>query len=275
MTFLDVLNFLRADSLSEHEKGTRFERLMRSWFLADPRYSELEDVWLWEDFPAKKDFGGSDLGIDLVARTELGDYWAIQCKFYAENTSIDKSAVDSFISNSSRQFTDPKTGTPHTQFSTRIWIATTEKWGANALEATRNQSIPFQKLGLDIFLESTVDWEALLQDKPHEKQTKSPLPHQKEALEKAHFYFADHDRGKLIMACGCGKTYTSLAIIEQETQGKGCVLFLVPSISLLNQTLNAWMSDTSVGMNAICICSDPKASRKKMSLMTEVTLVST
>lgn len=263
MTFLDVLNFLCADSLTEHEKGSRFERLMRSWFLADPRYSELEEVWLWEDFPAKKDFGGSDLGIDLVARTELGDYWAIQCKFYDENTAIDKSAVDSFISNSSRQFTDPKTGTPHTQFSSRIWIATTEKWGSNALEATRNQSIPFQKLGLDIFLESSVDWEALLQDKPHEKQLKSPLPHQKEALEKAHTHFADHERGKLIMACGCGKTYTSLAIIEQETQGKGCVLFLVPSISLLNQTLNAWMSDTTVGMNAICICSDPKASRKK------------
>lgn len=245
------------------KKGTRFERLMRSWFLADPRYAELDEVWLWEDFPAKKDFGGSDLGIDLVARTELGDYWAIQCKFYDENTAIDKSAVDSFISNSSRQFTDPKTGTPHTQFSSRIWIATTEKWGSNALEATRNQSIPFQKLGLDIFLESSVDWEALLQDKPHEKQLKSPLPHQKEALEKAHTHFADHERGKLIMACGCGKTYTSLAIIEQETQGKGCVLFLVPSISLLNQTLNAWMSDTTVGMNSICICSDPKASRKK------------
>lgn len=263
MTFLDVLNFLRADSLSEHEKGSRFERLMRSWFLADPRYAELTEVWLWEDFPAKKDFGGSDLGIDLVARTELGDYWAIQCKFYDENTVIDKAAVDSFISNSSRQFTDPKTGTPHTQFATRIWIATTEKWGANALEATRNQSIPFQKLGLDIFLESTVDWEALLQDKPHEKHPKSPLPHQKEALEKAHSHFAEHERGKLIMACGCGKTYTSLAIIEQETQGRGCILFLVPSISLLNQTLNAWMSDTTVGMNAICICSDPKASRKK------------
>jgi len=100
MTFLDVLNYLRADSLSEHEKGTRFERLMKSWFLADPRYSELTDVWLWEEFPARKDFGGSDLGIDLVARTELGDYWAIQCKFYDEKTVIDKASVDSFISNS-------------------------------------------------------------------------------------------------------------------------------------------------------------------------------
>ncbi|MDD6087700.1 MAG: DEAD/DEAH box helicase family protein [Desulfovibrionaceae bacterium] len=265
MTFLDVLHFLRADSLSEHEKGIRFERLIKSWFLADPRYSELTDVWLWEEFPSKKDFGGSDLGIDLVARTDLGEYWAIQCKFYDENTAIDKSAVDSFISNSSRQFADPKTGAPHTQFATRIWIATTEKWGANALEATRNQSIPFQKIGLDIFLESSVDWDALLQARPHGKPIKTPLPHQKEAIEKAHRYFSEHDRGKLIMACGCGKTYTSLAIIEQETQGRGCVLFLVPSISLLNQTLNAWMSDTAVEMNAICICSDPKASRKKSS----------
>ena len=92
MNFKEVLNKFRAESFTEREKGTKFERLMRSWLLTDPRYNELEKVWLWEEFPGRKDFGGTDTGIDLVAKTEMGDYWAIQCKCYAEDTTIDKAS---------------------------------------------------------------------------------------------------------------------------------------------------------------------------------------
>ncbi len=106
MNFKEILHKFRTESFTEKEKGTKFERLMRSWLLTDPRYNELESVWLWEDFPGRNDFGGNDTGIDLVAKTELGDYWAIQCKCYAENTIIDKPAVDSFLATSSRTFTN-------------------------------------------------------------------------------------------------------------------------------------------------------------------------
>ena len=85
MNFKDILHKFRTESFTEKEKGTKFERLMRSWLLTDPRYNELEKVWLWEDFPGRKDFGGTDTGIDLVAKTEMGGYWAIQCKCYAED----------------------------------------------------------------------------------------------------------------------------------------------------------------------------------------------
>ena len=93
MNFKDILHKFRTESFTEKEKGTKFERLMRSWLLTDPRYNELEKVWLWEDFPGRKDFGGTDTGIDLVAKTEMGDYWAIQCKCYAE----DRQASRGFI----------------------------------------------------------------------------------------------------------------------------------------------------------------------------------
>ena len=83
--YKDILHKFRTESFTEREKGTKFERLMRSWLLTDPRYNELEKVWLWEDFPGRKDFGGTDTGIDLVAKTEMGDYWAIQCKCHAED----------------------------------------------------------------------------------------------------------------------------------------------------------------------------------------------
>ena len=128
----EILAEIRQKSFTEKEKGTDFERLIKLWFLTDPRYSHLQQVWLWEEFPARKDFGGKDLGIDLVARTEAGDYWAIQCKCYAEDAHIDKAAVDSFLANASRTFLDPETFQTR-EFSNLIWVQTTRKrWGANA-----------------------------------------------------------------------------------------------------------------------------------------------
>ena len=118
MDFKEILHIFRTESFTEREKGTKFERLMRSWLLTDPRYNELEKVWLWEDFPGRKDFGGTDTGIDLVAKTEMGDYWAIQCKCYAEDAIIDKPAVDSFLATSSRTFTNEVTFQT-TRFSNR------------------------------------------------------------------------------------------------------------------------------------------------------------
>lgn len=65
------------------------------------------------------------------------------------------------------------------------------------------------------------------------------------------------------MACGTGKTYTALKIAEKQTQGKGLILTLVPSIALMGQTLTEWYYDADESINAICICSDAEVSRKK------------
>ncbi len=263
MNLAKVLDVLRADALSEHEKGARFERLIKSWFRSDPTFaSVVKNVWLWSEFPSRGDFGSKDLGIDLVVRTELGEYWAVQCKFYADDTVIDKTAVDSFISNSSRVFRDPVSGN-ETSFAARYWISTSDNWNANALEIVKHQQVPFIRLTLEHFERSEVDWEALLNGTPEHREKKHPMKHQKEAMDKAHGHFSEHDRGQLIMACGTGKTYTALCIAMQELRHKGSILFLVPSISLLNQSLNAWMADTEVPIKAVCICSDAKASRKK------------
>lgn len=147
MNFKEILHKFRTESFTEKEKGTKFERLMRSWLLTDPRYNELEKVWLWEEFPGRKDFGGTDTGIDLVAKTEMGDYWAIQCKCYAEDATIDKPAVDSFLATSSRTFTNEVTFQT-TRFSNRVWISTTSHWGSNAEEAIRNQEPPVTRVGM-------------------------------------------------------------------------------------------------------------------------------
>lgn len=266
-TINDILLDIRRKALTEREKGTDFERLMKLWFLTDPRYSELEKVWLWEEFPARKDFGGKDLGIDLVARTEYGDYWAIQCKCYAEDAVIDKGAVDSFLANASRTFTDHESFQTR-EFSNLVWVQTTRKrWGPNAEAAIQGLSKPFNRISLYDLEISVVDWDKLKKGLYGEKAKlpgKQPRKHQLEAMSKAyeHFVTNGNERGKLIMACGTGKTYTSLRIMEQMTPKDGFVLFLVPSIALLGQTLNAWMADKQDDLRAICVCSDAKVTRE-------------
>lgn len=266
MKFIDVLKEIRKNSITEHDKGYKFEKLMQFWLLSDRRYNDLERVWLWSDFPYNESFGGGkDVGIDLVAKTRWGEYWAIQCKCYAENTTLNRTAVDSFLVTSGRSFTDPKSGRK-LQFSNRLWISTTEHWGPNAEEAIQNQEPPVNRVGLHDLEESSVDWSklysGLIGKKALISEQKGLFPHQKKAVQEAAAHFRDHDRGKLIMACGTGKTFTALKIAENLVGERGLILFMVPSIALLNQTLNAWAIDSEADIKAVCICSDIKASRK-------------
>ena len=265
LTIRDILDKFSATSFTQKEKGTQFERLMKAWLKTDPRYANLfSNVWLWEEFPGRHDFGGKDTGIDLVAKTELGDYWAIQCKCYGSKAVIDKPAVDSFLATSSRTFTDETTFLS-AAFAQRLWISTTNHWGANAEEAIHNQNPPVTRISLSDLEISPVDWGKLLdgiEGKNALTPGKQPKDHQLQAIAKAEEHFSRNDRGKLIMACGTGKTFTSLRLIERLVPQKGLVLFMVPSIALLNQALNDWMADAARPVKAVCICSDSKASRK-------------
>ncbi|HQB28570.1 MAG TPA: DEAD/DEAH box helicase family protein, partial [Paludibacter sp.] len=265
MTFQQVIDKYRKIAFSEHDKGSRFERLMQAYLKTDPKYAYLfKNVWLWDEFPGKVNLGGTDTGIDLVALTHEGDYWAIQCKCYQEDSIIDKPAVDTFLATSSRVFNNEQMQT--TRFAHRLWISTTNKWGSNATEAIHNQLPPVTRINLFDLIEAPVDWEKI-EAGVHGEAARTPKktlrPHQKEALEKTHEYFKKADRGKLIMACGTGKTFNALRIAENETDGNGLVLFLVPSIALLGQTLREWSADANEPINAICICSDPEISRRR------------
>lgn len=265
MNFNDIISKYREISFSERDKGTRFERLMQGYLLTDPKYVYLfKTVWLWDEFPYKNDLGGNDLGIDLVALTHEGEHWAIQCKCYQPTSVIDKSSVDSFLSTSGREFRDENQN--KTKFSVRLWISTTNNWGVNAEESIRNQSPQVVRIHLTDLQESPIDWEKL-ENGIHGEQaritSRSLKPHQQTALELTHEHFKSESRGKLIMACGTGKTYTSLRIAENETKGNGVVLFLVPSISLLGQTLREWTTFSQEPIYPICICSDPEITRKK------------
>ena len=266
LSFTRILDKYRDESISQRDKGNKFELLMLRYLKTDPIYaSTLSEVWLWEDFFAKNQFGGKDVGIDLVAETTGGSFWAIQCKCYKADAKIDKPAVDTFLATSGKTFKDKDGNKVH--FAFRLWLDTTEHgFNREALNSLENQDPEFHRVGLLELENAMVDWDRLdkgFYGENAQVKKKSPRDHQKEAIAKVHEYFKDdsHDRGKLIMACGTGKTYTSLCIAEKETDCKGTILFLVPSIALLGQTLREWTADAKEPIKPICICSDSGVSK--------------
>ncbi|RAV34493.1 DEAD/DEAH box helicase [Corynebacterium heidelbergense] len=259
------------DQLRENQPpgryGIAFEKLMVNYFRSDPVLSaEYADVCRWIDWPYNG--GNPDTGIDLVARRAEDLQWvAIQCKFYKRTTSIQKAHLDSFFEASGRTFTTEH-GTE--SFAQRIIISTTDKWSKNAEAMLENQGIPTNRIGTAAIADAPIDWDLTFPGSDIEinlspRHTFEPRPHQATAIAKTIEGFNTHDRGKLIMACGTGKTFTALRLAEQVAELNGNrarVLFLVPSISLLSQTLKEWTAQARLDLKSYAVCSDTKVSKK-------------
>lgn len=264
-SFGAILNKYRQVAFSERDKGDRFERLIQAYLYTDPKYTHLHKVWLWSEFPFRDQFGSHDVGIDLVAQTTEGEFWAVQCKAYRTEGRITKEEVDTFLSTSGRSFKNEKGESVH--FAHRLWVSTTNNWSSKAEETLQNQNPPITRINLTDLEEAPVEWDKIdagIFGTQARKEKKQPRHHQKMAIERTIDYFANGgERGKLIMACGTGKTFTGLRIAEDQTQGGGLVLFLVPSIALLGQTLREWTADAREPINAIAICSDREITKEK------------
>jgi predicted helicase len=256
----DILDELRSVAYDEHDKGTRFEKLIQAYLKTEPQYYELYDeVWLWQEYPRRN--GRTDTGIDLVARLRAADeYTAIQCKFFDPSTTVTKPMLDSFLAASSKSLD----GLP--EFTARMVVSTSDTWGKNAEEAVESQNPPVSRLRVQDLDESSIDWSQFSLARPSEltkKPHKTPFPHQQKAIANVVAGFEAADRGKLIMACGTGKTYTSLNIVEKMAPAGGTVLFMVPSIALLSQTLKEWTIEASRPLRSFAVCSDVSVGKRK------------
>ena len=239
-----LLNRLGA---SKKERGDEFERLCK-WFLEnDPIYAtQLEKVWLWDEWPER---WGPDAGIDLVARTKQGELWAIQAKHYAPESTVSKADIDSFLSESSRP-----------GFAFRLLIATTDRLSANAKRTLAGQKVPAQAMLRSQLVQRELVWPDRIGQKPKRRKPYTPRDHQKAAIKDVAKGFAQADRGQLIMACGTGKTLTSLFIAEKLAAKR--VLVLVPSLSLLSQTLSEWTANAKTPIEFLPVCSDATVAEK-------------
>ncbi len=260
----DVLAELRESAFDERHKGDLFEALTKKYLEIDPFYRTYFDkVWLYGDWAKETGLSKQDTGIDLVARiSETGEIAAIQCKFYAEGAYLDKKEIDSFFTASGKE-----------PYRERYIFSTTDNWSKHASDAVEGQQIPTNIIRVQDLDDSGIDWSGFSLDDPTKLgllKKKTPFPHQLEAIEAAKAHFQSHDRGKMIMACGTGKTYTSLQIVQEMTPKGGTVLFLVPSLALLSQTLKEWKREASIDFRAYAVCSDSKLSRQSSNEDTRV-----
>ncbi|AJP71707.1 DEAD/DEAH box helicase [Sphingomonas hengshuiensis] len=254
----ELLAEFRSSAQTEREKGNYFERLAVAFAKNDHgMMQEYEDAWLYSEWAAAHNVDGRDTGIDAVAkiRGEEG-FCAIQCKFYREGHRIQKADIDSFFTASGKR-----------HFSRRLIIDTTDApWSANAEDALDNQDKPISRIGLDRLEDSPIDWAAyLLRDEVKLAPPKEIRPHQRDALEAVRDGLAKADRGKLIMACGTGKTFTGLKIAEDLAGAGKTVLFLVPSLALMSQTIREWTIDTATPLRAFAVCSDVQVGKRRKS----------
>ncbi|GGE60433.1 putative helicase [Paenalcaligenes hominis] len=250
-----LLNSFRQTAMTEREKGTYFEELILTYLRNEARYKDLySDVWTYSEWAALQGIDQRDTGIDLVAkRWDTGDYHAIQCKFYAEDYKVKRSDIDSFFTASGQR-----------PFTHRIIITTTNNWTEHAEDALRDQQLSINKITLNDLENSQIDWSQYqVGQAPVFKPKKELRPHQKNALEAVREGLKQADRDKLIMACGTGKTFTSLKIAEQLAGAGGRVLFLVPSLSLLSQTLTEWTQESEVPLHSFAVCSDSDVGKKR------------
>lgn len=255
-TALDtLLNTYRQSSVTEREKGTYFEELIITYLKNEASYADLySNVWTYADWARENGIDGKDTGIDLVAKTHgTEEFHAIQCKFYAEDYRIQKKDIDSFFTASGKK-----------PFTHRVIVTTTNNWSENAEDALQGQNPPVTKIDYHDLANSQIDWSKYQPNqKPILKPKKELRPHQENALKEVKVGLSKADRGKLIMACGTGKTFTSLKIAE-ELAGKGKrVLFLVPSLSLLSQTLTEWTQESKTPLHSFAVCSDSDIGKKR------------
>ncbi len=255
-SFFDLINTYRTTAKTEREKGTYFELLCIKYFENEPFYADLfTKIQTYSEWAKEQGLTGKDTGIDLVATTKENKFHAIQCKLYDADSTVSKGEINSFLAAASK-----------TYFERRIIVSTTHKWSDNALQTLENQDPPVTKIDLETLAQSAIDWSKFAEKKEVILKTKKELrDHQKAALTnvKIGLYEQKLERGKLIMACGTGKTFTSLKIAE-ECAGKGKrVLFLVPSLSLLSQTLTEWTQESTTPLHSYAVCSDTEIGKKK------------
>lgn len=245
--------------MNDTELGSAFEGLAKVFFEHDSTQTQqYSRVWRYEDWARNRPgYSSRDIGIDLVAELADGSgYAAIQCKFYDPDHSISKGDLDSFISASASS-----------DFKRLVLIDTSnQSIGKNAQSVFDNLDKEYLRIQTNELEDSRIDWAAYRTDnRVRLRGKKQPFDHQIQAVEAVRDGFNEHDRGKLIMACGTGKTFTSLVIAETLFGAGKNILYMVPSLALMSQTIREWKNDSENEFTAFSACSDVHVGRRKPS----------
>lgn len=235
--------------VTANERGHVFEVFVEA-YLATLAVEKAKQVWPGARVPSslrkRLALPGSDKGVDGLLETQLGKYHAYQAKFRTGRPSLTWDELSTFIGLAD-------------QVDARLLITNCDRF-SNVLAARTGF---YAITGNDLDRLEPEDFAAIsawLEGRRIERQPKTPLPHQSEALDGILPALREHDRDTALMACGTGKTLVALWVAERT--GARNILVLVPSLALLRQTLHAWARETSWHSFAhLCVCSDPTVAK--------------
>ena len=231
---------------TEKQRGNVFEEFCHAFFLLDPVF-QFKEVYRQSEIPPsvreRLGYPGiQDLGIDGVGITHEGRIFAYQAKFRS-NRKVTPTLreLSTFLTLSDKA-------------DWRITIANSNKLPSSIDDRVRHSRIladRFDNLDPDFFHRLTTYLKTQCISPPVKK---SPHKTQQEAIEAAILYYGKNNRGQLILPCGTGKTLASIWVSE-KLGGKN-ILIMVPSLSLLSQTLREWAVNASIPFRYLCVCSD-------------------
>lgn len=259
-TFDELVKQIDNNLDNQRDRGTAFEKMVVAYLKNEPTYKQkFSDVWMLSEVPAEYHISKRDTGVDIVAKDYAGNLTAVQAKYY--KGKVGKDTINSFVAEAGKDY-----------YAAGMLVSSTDEWNRNAEAALENNTKPFTRIGLSQLRHADVDWKKFSFAKENnlsQKVQKKLRNYQKTAINNSITYFKNHDRGKLIMAPGTGKTFTSLkiaeALMKDQKKHQFYVLYLVPSIQLLTQTLFNWNNDVSddIHMTSFSVVSDNKANKKK------------
>ena len=239
--------------------GDIFELLVKYYLLTNPTYqSKLKNVWLLkevkEGIKKKLNLPDQDEGIDIIAETKEGHFWAVQAKYRSDpNETLTLGGKGSLATFSNLAFRYCKN-------ISHGLVCTTVNKPPKKIKLIKQVS--FQTLENFLSLDDTncEQWKLLVArsiGKIIKPKIFNPKPHQIEAIKETIKHFKSNDRGKILMPCGTGKSLAAFWIAN-EMKVKN-VLIAVPSLALLQQTLKVWTREfliNNIQPDWLCVCSD-------------------
>ena len=244
----------------EKDRGDIFEIFIEG-YLATQTITQRVRHWVVGGIPLeirnRYNLPKDGTGIDGLYETHDGSHVAYQVK-YRQSGNLTFAEVAPFL-GLTEKFTDRVVFTNATTLSKKA-VKRTRWYSGDVFHALSKTAL--DQIG------------AWLDRKPVPIVRAKPDPsYQTQALEDIKNTLKSHDRATAVMACGTGKTFVSLWAAEQ--QNPTTVLVLVPSLTLLKQTLREWSEQTSWGpkFSYLCVCSDQTVNLKNDEINTDTTEV--
>lgn len=228
------------------EKGTAFEQFVFAYFTFFKNMYMISELYMESDIPAelrqKIKLEKRDSGVDGLLIKEDGTSVAYQAKFRSGQEAPSYEELTSFWAESEHA-------------DERCIFANCYELPQQAYKK-KNQFMILRdeltSLKPDFFEWLYVYATTGTLTSTTEKFT--PKPHQIKMISEVLDGFATESRGKMLAACGTGKTLTALWI--KEKLNAKYVLFVAPNLALIKQTLEAWMPQASTPFTYLCVCSD-------------------